>query len=174
MAKVEWITVKGGFETAMKPYFNLDGSVGAGGANLQGDVMVVQALLRFPTWVQSTPMVTGKLDDATKRAIVEFVDFNPFSRMQISDPVGLVLPGFVGGSVLKTAQPKKMIEELNYYLEHSVKSREPDLPADGAVRTAVYSYPSLKSVKGVVIDKYGKASVKYPDSGAIINVKHRR
>lgn len=173
MPKVEWVTVKGRFETVMKPYFNIDRNVGKGGANLKHDVMLVQALLTIPDWVTHRPQVSGSMDTTTERAIVDFVDNNPYSEMKISDPSGLVRPGFAGGRIEKFVHPKRMIEELNFLVELRAKNVDPGMPKDGPIRFILYAYPSLQGVlRGISIDKFGKVSMKYP-AGGIIDVKHR-
>jgi hypothetical protein len=174
MAKVEWITVKSASGGITKPYFNLDHSVGTGGTNSRSDVMVVQALLRYQRFLTNPPQVSGSLDKATEHAIVDFIDLNPFSRIKISDPKGLVRPGFIGGSIEKIAQPKRMIEELNFLVEHIVTTQEPGIQKDGVIRTVLYAYPLLQgTVKGISKDQYGKITVKLP-AGGIVDYSHRR
>jgi hypothetical protein len=174
MARVEWVTVKSSLESVMKPYFNIDRSVGKGGTNWKNDVMLVQAMLKFPRWLNSIPEVSGTMDTITEHAIVEFVENNPNRKLKVSDPYGLIRPGFVGGKVEKFSERRMLIQELNYIIERRAREVDPDMPKDGPIRFLLYAYPSLQGVlRGITISKYGSVGVKSPAGGAIVDVRYR-
>ncbi len=97
MARREIITLDGKEEFAL----NVDETVGIGGSNQIGDVMVIQAMLRYlaelrndPYWaglnsMSEVPEPTGKMDRKSRRAIKFFQKKNDYLLLSVD---GIIHP----------------------------------------------------------------------------------
>ncbi|MBS1794479.1 MAG: hypothetical protein JSS81_11525 [Acidobacteria bacterium] len=119
MARIEIITEDLDGKDYKRPGFNVSETVGGGGRNLIGDVMLVQAAMQFiglgaPEFVRFVRKrkPTGKFDAETGREIWEFQRTWRFKLLAMD---GLVHPASFENRRLKLGGPKMMIKLLNTF-----------------------------------------------------------
>jgi hypothetical protein len=124
MATIEMITTNDGEGDYKRPGFNVSETVGVGGKNQMGDVMLIQSMLHYinlgaPVYIagvlegMSSP--SGVFDAATGRAIKRFQRKWADHLLQVD---GLVHPGAFKGRriITKSGSTQMTIYHLNFLM----------------------------------------------------------